>query len=203
MIQRLAGDELEGADREVLAVAAIARAVDARMLAAVLPGLDGDLAEQWLRSRSFHRAVRRPGGAARARPQGRPRRAAVATDPELDCELRRRLADHLFGRAVLGELSLLSDLAELIDNPRMRWAVAPSPHHAATHRLRMARAPGDAELIASRLGADGTPWWERVQHWNQHAPEHTVVVRDAGGGVVAFGIAVTPAVGPEWPATRT
>ena len=37
LIQRLAGDELEGADREVLAVAAIARAVDARMLAACCP----------------------------------------------------------------------------------------------------------------------------------------------------------------------
>ena len=106
LIQRLAGDELEGADREVLAVAAIARAVDARMLAAVLPGLDGDLAEQWLRSRSFTE----PFG-VRVALHERVRKAArgglLATDPKLYCELRRRLADHLFGCAVLGELSLL------------------------------------------------------------------------------------------------
>ena len=195
LIQRLAGDELEGADREVLAVAAIARAVDARMLAAVLPGLDGDLAEQWLRSRSFTE----PFG-VRVALHERVRKAArgglLATDPDFDRELRRRLVDHLFGRAVLGELSLLSDLGELIDEPLVRWAISPS-HHAATHRFGWLE-PGDAEVIAARLGAHGTQWWKRVQHWIQHGPEHTVVVRDAAGDVVAFGIAVTPATAPEW-----
>jgi len=195
LIQRLAGDELEGADREVLAVAAIARAVDARMLAAVLPGLDGDLAEQWLRSRSFTE----PFG-VRVALHERVRKAArgglLATDPDLDGELRRRLVDHLFGRAVLGELSLLSDLGELIDDPRVRWAVSPS-HHAATHRFGRLE-PGDTEVIASRLGADGTQWWKRVQQWIQHGPEYTAVVRDAAGDIVAFGIAVTPATAPEW-----
>jgi len=104
--------------------------------------------------------------------------------------------DHLFGRAVLGELSLLSDLGELIDDPRVRWAVSPS-HHAATHRFGRLE-PGDAEVVASRLGADGTQWWERVQHWIRGGPEHTAVVRDAVGDIVAFGIAVTPATAPEW-----
>jgi hypothetical protein len=195
LIQRLAGDELEGADREVLAVAAIARAVDARMLAAVLPGLDGDLAEQWLRSRSFSE----PFG-VRVALHERVRKAArgglLATDPELDRELRRRLADHLFGRAVLGELSLLPDLAELIDDPRVRWAVSPS-HHAATHRFGWLE-PGDAAALSARLDGDGTRWWQGVEHWIEHGAEHAVVVRDVAGEVAAFGIAVTPATAPEW-----
>jgi len=53
LLERLAGAELASQDREVIAVAAIARAVDARMLAGVLPGLDGDHAETWLRSLTF------------------------------------------------------------------------------------------------------------------------------------------------------
>ena len=195
LMGRLAGDELNGADREVLAVAAIARAVDARLLAAVLPGIDADHAEQWLRSLSFaepfgvrvtlHERVRR---AARG--------ALLASDPDYDRELRRRLADHLFGRAVLGELSLLPDLTELIDDPVVRWGISPS-QHAATHRAGPPE-PGDAQAIAARLDAHGAEWWNGVLRWFEQAPEHVLVVRDAAGAIASLRIAVTPASAPDW-----
>ena len=156
LMLRLAGAELDGADREVLAVAAIARAVDARLLAAVLPGLDADHAEAWLRSRSFaeplgvrltlHERVRKA-----------VRGALLARDPELDRDLRRRVADYTFRRAVLGELWLLPDLAEMIDDPAVRWGTSPSAH-ARTHRAG-APEPGDADTVAARLGAEGSEWW--------------------------------------------
>ena len=44
-------------------------------------------------------------------------------EPERERELRRRIADHLYGRAARGESHLLVDLAELIDNPALRWGL--------------------------------------------------------------------------------
>ncbi len=197
LMLRLAGAELEGADREVMAVAAVARAVDARLLAAVLPGVDADHAEAWLRSRSFaeplgvrvtlHERVRKA-----------VRGALVARDPEFERDLRRRIADYTFRRAVLGELWLLPDLAEMIDDPAVRWGTSPSSH-ARTHRAS-APAPGDADAVAALLGAEGSDWWPATRRWFDEAPDHVMVVRDAAGAIAAVTIAVTPESAPDWAA---
>jgi hypothetical protein len=194
LLRRLAGDELEGADREVLAVAAIARAVDARLLASVLPGVDADRAETWLRGLSFaepfgvrvtlHERVR---AAARG--------ALLATDREHEHELRRGIADHLFARGVLGELRLLPEIAELIDDPVVRWGA--SPPHAANHRCG-GPEPGDADTIGAALGVTGTQWWAGVERWFHDSPAHVMVVRDSAGDIAVGGVALTPASAPDW-----
>src|SRR5690606_14304715 len=53
LLDQVVAPEVAEADRDVLAVAAIAPQTDARMLAAVLPGVDADRALAWLRERSF------------------------------------------------------------------------------------------------------------------------------------------------------
>jgi hypothetical protein len=194
LMRRLAGDELDGADREVLAVAAIARAVDARLLAAVLPGVDADHAEAWLRSRSFaepfgtrvtlHERVRRAArGALRSR------------DPIHERELRRRTADHVADRIALGDLWMLPDLTELIDDPAVRWGISPS--HAATYRFG-GPEPGDADRVAAALGVAGTTWWAGVRRWFDESPQHVVVVRDRDDAIAYVGIGVTPDGAPAW-----
>jgi hypothetical protein len=193
LLQRLAGDELSGEDSEVLAVAAIARGVDARLLAGVLPGIDGDHAEGWLRSLSFseplglrvalHERVRRA-----------LRGALLAQDPVHERELRRRIADHLHARAVLGEARLWTDLAELVDDETVRWGIAPPP---VTHRADAVR-PGDEETLAAALDAVGTVWWRGVRRWFSEAREQVMVVRDAAGAVAGIGIWVSPARAPKW-----
>ena len=194
LLRRLADQELRGADREILAVAAVADAVDARLLQAVLPGLDGDHAEAWLRGLSFAEAV-----GTRVTVHDRVRKAVratlVARDPEHDRELRRRVADHLYGRAALGELRLLRDLAELIDDPVVRWGIAPGA--AVTHRADRLRR-GDREAISALLRPDEAAWWDSLQRWFLEAGEHIVIVRDAGGAPAGFSIAVTPATAPSW-----
>jgi hypothetical protein len=192
---RLAGDELDGADREVLAVAAVARAVDARLLAAVLPGIDADHAEAWLRSRSFadplgmrvtlHERVRK---AARG--------ALLAREPNFERDLRRRIADYVYGRAALGEMWLLPDLSEMIDDPAVRWGTSPSLH-ARTHRAGPPE-PGDADAVGELVGAADSGWWLGTRRWFDDAPDHVVVVRDTQGAIAAVAIAVTPASAPDW-----
>jgi hypothetical protein len=194
LVSHLAREELEEADRDIVAVAAIARAVDAQLLAAVLPGVDGDHAEAWLRTLSFaetlgtrvtlHERVR---GAVRA--------TLAAEDPEHERSLRRRAADHLYARAELGELRLLADLAELIDEPRIRWGIAPPPVGVRADRFR----PGDRERLAELLGgAEEADWWPGVVRWLEEAPEHVIAIRDEAGLLVGWRIWVTPAAAPSW-----
>jgi AAA ATPase domain len=193
LVGRLAGSELDGADREIVAVAAIAHAVDAALLAAVLPGVDGDHAEAWLRSLSFseelgtrvtlHERVRQAVGTALA-----------AQEPEHERELRRRAVDHLFERAALGELRLIVDICELITNPTVRWGISPPPIGYRADRL----LPGDAERLAEMLGAEGTDWWRGARRWLEEAPEHVIVVRDAAGEIAGWRVWVTPASAPDW-----
>ena len=192
LIRRLGRDELDGADHEVLAVAAIAHAVDARMLSAVVPGVDGDEAETWLRGLSF---AERLGTRVtlHARMRSALSAALRAQDAFHDQELRVRIADHLYGRMLLGEKRLLADMAELILVPELRWGLAPErmSHRATTLR------PGDRERIGELLGVTGEPWWEQeTRRWFDEAPERVMVCRDAADGLSAWGITVTPATAP-------
>lgn len=194
LMRRLAGDELDGADQEVLATAAIARAVDARLLAAVLPGVDADHAEEWLRGRSFA-APLGTRVALHERVRGAARVALRAGDPVHERELRRRVADHVADRIALGDLWMLADLTELIDDPSVRWGMSPS--HAVTHRYGPPE-PGDAEIVAASLGVAQTAWWAGVRRWFDESPQHVVVVRDAHDAIAYIAIGVTPDRAPDW-----
>jgi len=122
LVQRLTESELDPSHLDVITVAALARRVDAALLADVLPGVDGVRAEAWLRSRTFaegrgtwvtlHDLVRT---ALRAQARGE--------RTEREHELRRRIAEHVYRRINAGETGLLADLAELVDNESLRWAI--------------------------------------------------------------------------------
>ena len=193
LVARLAGGELAGADHDIVAVAAIARAVDAQLLAAALPGVDGDHAEAWLRSLSFAEPL-----GTRVTLHERVRKAVRAAlrveDPEHERQLRRRIADYLYGRAALGEMRLVIDIAELIDDPTVRWGLAPPPIDVRPDCLR----PGDREKVEAVLAATDTEWWAGTRRWFEQAPDHVIVVRDAEGALVGWGIWVTPANAPAW-----
>ena len=119
LLRRLAGDELAGADPDLLAVTAILPAVDGRLLAGVLPGLDGAAAEAWLRERTVSRELgTRVGLHDHVR-------AALAAElrrrvPLQERALRRAIADHLHQRATLGEPWLLDDLVEAVPTAEER-----------------------------------------------------------------------------------
>ena len=189
LIRRLAESELDAVHSDVIGVASIARIVTADLLRDVLRDVNAVEALEWLRSRTFaeplgdgftlHDLVRR---AARA--------DLRQQDPERERELRRRIADHLYGRAVAGDLLLTMDLAELVETPELR--VFYGWEGAVRNRIAGVRT-GDLEQIALLLGDKASErWWDATRRLFEHAPERVVTARDPGDNLCGFSIAVTP-----------
>jgi hypothetical protein len=191
---RLVGDDLADVDAEVIAVAAIARAVDERLIAAVLPHQASGPAFRHLRELS----VVEPYG-TRIALHDLVREAIIDDLRQRDRDTYRRLvgriADHLHERVVAGEYQLLDDLLGLFEDPLIR---------AAYSRGRGARfraggpEPGDAERLAERLGAQHSQWWPGVARFFTSAPETVTVVRSAEGELAGFAIAMTTENAPAW-----
>jgi hypothetical protein len=191
VIARVTRAELEEGNFDVVAVAAIARSCSARMLNAVLPGVDADAAMAWLRGLTFaervgdgvalHDLVRR---AVRAELEER--------DPPRARDLRRRIADHVHDRAVGGEARMLIDLTDLIDDPRLRWGLGADA--IVDYRVDSVR-PGDLEALAPWY-AGRTRWWQDVSAFFASAPERIVLARDARDRLAGISIAITSADPP-------
>lgn len=194
LLNGLAGDELGGADGDVLAVAAIASAVDARLIAAALPGIDPDHAAEWLASRSFATVT-----AGRVRLHERVAAALrthlLAADPLRDRDLRRRIGDHLHDRAAVGEPALVGEVISLIRDSAVRRSFAID----TGDRYRIDRVrPDDAAHAVAAMDARDTDWWPAIARFFEQAPDTVAVARDADGALAGFAITVTPADAPSW-----
>jgi hypothetical protein len=162
-------------DRLVLAVAALAPAVDARLLAAVLPQTaPGADAERWLRGLSFAEPV-----GLRIGLQQRVRRLLVAQlrhdEPDLERALRLQIIDHLADAAQRGRPGVVTELREVLAPPVDR-GVTPSMTRDSEWRVDGPR-PGDATAIGRgprELDPAHLAWLRR---WLVEAPENVVVVR--------------------------
>jgi AAA ATPase domain len=196
LVRHLVSSELDGAggNRDVLAVAALARTTTRRLLEAVLPDVDAGDAENWLRSLSFaeyanggitlHDVVRK---AVRADLRLR--------EPEHEKEVRRRVADHLHDRALAGETRMLVDLADLVDNKAIRWGFgAEGSVDYRVDELRM----DDFELAETRTSRrpGGNDWWQIVKPLIKEAPECCVITRDSADEMVGLCVFVTPNAAP-------
>ena len=183
-------------DRLVLAVAALAPAVDAALLASVLPALaPGSEAERWVRGLSFSQ----PQGLRVALHQGVRRLLAARLrhdDPELERMLRVRIIDHLADVSVRDRPDAVVEMREVLAPPVDR-GVAPSMLAASAWRVETGR-PSDADAV-TRLMAGADPdhvaW---LQRWLREAPEHAVVVRSAErADPAAVAVWLTPADVPD------
>jgi hypothetical protein len=194
ILHRVARTELDGGNLDVAAVAAIARTCDARMLRDVLPDVDPDEAYAWLRERTFSEPV--GGGIALHEIVRQAMRADLrARDPEHDRELRRRIADHLFARGLRVGARTVVDLAELVENPAIRWGFGVDG--STTHRPDLWR-PEDLPVARERFVGElrGAAWWEATVPILEQAPDRVVTVRDARDTLCGVAIAVTPENAP-------
>jgi hypothetical protein len=191
---RLVGDDLADVDAEVIAVAAIARAVDERLIAAVLPHQATGPAFRHLRELS----VIEPYG-TRIALHDLVREAIIDDLRHRDRDTYRRLvgriADHLHERVAAGEYQLLDDLLGLFEDPLIRAAYS----RGRGARFRAGRPePGDAQKLAHRLGAAHSQWWPGVARFFHDAPETVTVVRTAEGELAGFAISMTAENAPAW-----
>lgn len=199
----MAGALLEGETDErfadTLAVAAVARAVTAAMLHDVLeePIADAREALAWLAGRTFaerlgegitlHDVVRRSLLADLRR-----------RDAERERELRRRIADHLHARARAGHPRLAIDLADLIEDRRIRWGFC--WEGSARYHVDAVR-DGDAEAIGAALEARGRgAWWAATEPFVRDPAGCAAVVRDTTGAVAGYVVAFAPAGTPPFAA---
>lgn len=194
LIRHLAHTELDGGNRDVIAVAALARTTTARLLAEVLPDVNATEAEAWLHSLSF--AEHANGGVTLHDIVRKAVRADVRLrEPEREKDLRRRIADHLHARALAGETRLITDLAELVDNKAIRWGFG--AEGTVDFRVDELR-PEDFEAADARLGrrSGANDWWKIVRPLLDEAPECCVVTRDRADDLVGICISVTPNAAP-------
>lgn len=190
LVRRLAQAQVEDEHADVVAVAAIARVTTAAMLADALPSRDPNADYRWLRAQ----AIAEPVGDGLAMHE-LVRRAVhghlLATRPERERELRRRIADHLFARAAAGEPRLTIDLAELIRSPTVRWGFGAE---GAIGVHADALRPGELDDLPDAVLARGSDvWWAATRKLADASPEHFVVARDAHEQLCGLGVAVTPA----------
>lgn len=192
LIERLAEDDLHGPFVPALEVAAIARVATPEMLADVLPGLD---AWAWLAQRSFAEPV----GDGLALHE-LARQALVADlkrrDPELEKELRRKIADHLYERAIGGRLLLSIDLAHLTEDPVIRWGYGwPGP---IVFRIDDVRE-GDIELIEPHVReARDDAWWHGMRRYFTESPDRVGIARNSADDLAGFEISMTPGNAPDF-----
>ncbi len=191
LVQLLGEDSLEHVDRRVLEVAAIAVAVDGPMLEAVLGHEHGRDAHGALRSTTMAESV---GDRVALHDMVRHvlHRQLREKAPARHRELVGRIADHLRDRAAGGEPELLVELAELIDDPVLRWGLVGDRTRYHVDRVRA----GDEAEIGKAL--EGSPWWEYDRRFLQDAPDTVVVARDRSGTIAGFSIAVIPDRAPAW-----
>jgi hypothetical protein len=194
LVRRLAEAEIDGMHRDVLGVACIARVTTIELLRDVLPDIDPAEAMRWLESRTFSEAL--GGGLTLHELVRRALRAdLMQREPERERELRRRIADSLYARAISGRPMLTVDLAALVMTPEIRafygW------EGSIRNRIDGVR-PGDAEQVALLIGTMGSAeWWEPTRAFFEHAPETIAIARDPGDALVGYAISVTPANAPE------
>jgi AAA ATPase domain len=197
LVRRLAGSELEGAQLDLLGVAAIARLTTVDLLRHVLPETDAERAYRWLASRTFAEPL--GDGITLHELVGKALRADLRRrDPGRQQELRRRVADYLHGRAVAGNLPLSIDLAHLIENPAIRWGY--SWEGSARYRIDSVR-PGDAEAVRAVLAERGHGgWWPLLEPFFDEAPARIGIARDAEDRLAGYLVSVTPRNAPSFAA---
>lgn len=193
LLDHLTGGRMLGADRDVLALAALAPAVDARLLADVLPHVDAGETEAWLRGLSFseplglrvtlHRHVR----------------TVIQSDlrryePEYEGVLRLRIIDRLAERAAAGEPHLIGDMREVLEAPEDRGV-------ALSDARKLFRAdavrPGDADEIEQAYGYAAQPLRTWLRGWIERSPAHVIPIRDSAG-VAGVAVWATPQQHPGW-----
>lgn len=179
----LAGRSMLDVDPAVLDVAALVRTVDARLLAAALPGRSTRDAMSRLAALPV---VERLGPGLTMHPALasaiRARLRAVA--PGRYRELVRLIALHLGGRARLGDMDALIELSQFIETEEYRRIYSNPPH--ATHYADGPR-PGELAVFARDNGFDQQPGWPELVAWDAR-PGHSFVLRRPDGAPLLYNL---------------
>ncbi len=192
----LAGRSMLDVDREALEVAAIARTLDARLLAAALPGRS---TRDLLPKLQALPVVQQFGAGVTLHPvlADAIRDRLKATAPNRYRALVRRIVEHLATRARLGDTEALVEMSLLIEDPVYRSTIGNEPSRTIYPDRAL---PGEFERFGATHGfTDGADWPE-LSAWHARGPGSVFVLRRVDGEPVLFNVYVRaaeiPATGP-------
>ncbi|MDM4761715.1 ATP-binding protein [Galbitalea sp. SE-J8] len=183
----LAGQPKLDVPADILEVAALARSVDARLLAAALPGRS---TRDGLERLAALPVVERIGDAValHAVLAAAIRARLRTTEPARAAGIVRRIAAHLATRARLGDMSALLRLSRLLESPQLREAIA----NEASDDLYADHAhEGELGEFGRAHGFDRGADWPELLAWVGRWPERTLLMRSAPGRLVMFSVFVT------------
>lgn len=193
----LAGKSMLDVDPAVLDVAALIRIVDARLLAAALPGRS---TRQAMAALAALPVVERLGSGLTMHPVlASAIRARLRTRaPARYRELVHRIALQLGARARLGDMDALIELSQFIESDEYRRAYSNRP--SSTHYAD-APKPGEFAAFARANGFDQQPGWSELAAWDA-LPDSGLdfVMRGSDGSVLLYNrcstISRLPRLGP-------
>jgi len=199
LLNRLVETELRGVRPSALGIAIVARTTTPELLRAVLPDEDADLSYRQLSELTITEEL----GTGIAL-HDLARKALLADlrirNPELERDTRRRIADYLYSRGMAGDLTMMIDMAHLVENPLLRWGFGWDGN--ASFRIDSVRA-ADAEVIEGLTNSHDREWWHLTRRYFTDAPDRVAVARDLSdhicGYLVSMSLATAPAFADDDP----
>lgn len=195
LLHRLVETDLQDIRPSALGIAVVARSTTPELLQAVLPGEDAGAAYRQLASLTVTEPL---GGGIMMHELVR--KALLADlrqrNPELERDVRRRIADYLYERGIAGESLVIIDMAHLVENPVIRWGFGWDGN--VSMRIDAVRA-GDAEKAqlwpsneASRL------WWLESRRYFHEAPARVAIARDDTDQICGYMVCMSLATAPAF-----
>ncbi|HEX9030421.1 MAG TPA: ATP-binding protein, partial [Streptosporangiaceae bacterium] len=195
VLHRLVGTELGDVRPSALSIAIVARTTTPALIKAVLAGEDADRAYRQLAGLSVSEQV----GDGIAMHE-LVRKAMLADlklrNPELERDLRRRIVDYLYSRAVAGEPLVMIDMAHLVENPVLRWGFGWDGN--VSFRIDSVSA-GDVRGIERQYTPDqNRQWWRLTRRYFSESPERAAVARDRDDQICGFMVCMSVATAPAF-----
>jgi len=195
LLARLVETELQDVRPSALSIAVVARSTTPELLRALLPEEDAEA------------SYRQLSGLTVTEPLGNGimmhelvRKALLADlrqrNPDLERDLRRRIADYLYERATAGDPLLIIDMAHLVENPLIKWGFGWDGSIGL--RIDTVRN-GDAELAQreTALGGDLQLWPLTLRYFTE-APARVAIARDDKDQICGYMVCMSLATAPQF-----
>jgi AAA ATPase domain len=198
LLHRLVETELQDIRPSALGIAVVARSTTPELLAAVLPGEDAAAAYRQLASLT----VTEPLGNGIMMHE-LVRKALLADlrlrNPDLERDLRHRIADYLYEKGVRDDPLLIIDMAHLVENPLIKWGFGWDGN--VSTRIDAVR-PGDAEK-AERGPHGPSHWWQESRRYFSEAPARVSIARDETDQICGYMVCMSIATAPKFADSET
>jgi hypothetical protein len=195
LLHRLVETELQDVRPSALSIAVVARTTTPALLRAVLPDED---AEEGYRQLSGLTITEPLGNGIMIHELARKVLLADLRlrNPDLERELRRKIADYLYERAIAGDPLLITDMAHLVENPLIKWGFGWDG--SGGMRIDSVR-PGDAEQAqhGPGNGADPTLWPLTLRYFTE-APARVAIARDDTDQIRGYMVCMSLATAPRF-----